>query len=294
MKVFLILFVAGLCWLPGRTQVFSFSRDEMIRYTSRNPYERFPDGRPKVPDSVLDKVKELSSEEIWNVLPGAGYNNQFEGGWQVLHPGKKLVGRAVTVQYMPLRPDVGDIADANAVAKGQVKSPPQRVIDMLQPGDVVVVDMFGKIAYGTFGGDNLHTALYAATGTGFVIDGSLRDLDGVMEIGSAGYIRGATPTSYREVMITGINVPIRIGSATVMPGDVVYGNREGVSFIPPHLVDKVLKTAEVTHIHDEWTKAKFKTGKYKSSELYPSPTDPALKKEYEEYLKAHLGKQEVH
>jgi 4-hydroxy-4-methyl-2-oxoglutarate aldolase len=272
-------------------QVFSFTRGEMIRYTAKNPFDRFADGRPKVPDSLLEKVKGLSSEEIWSVLPGAGYNNQFEGGWQILHPGRKLVGRAVTVQYMPLRPDVGNVADANATSKGQVKAPPQRVIDMLQPGDVVVVDLFGKITYGTFGGDNLHTVLYAVTKTGFVIDGAIRDLDGVMEIGSQGYFRGATPTTYRDVMLTGINIPIRVGNTTVMPGDVVFGDSEGVYVIPPEFVEPILKQAEITHIHDEWTKAKFRTGKYKSSELYPSPKDPALKKEFEEYLKKRLGQQ---
>jgi 4-hydroxy-4-methyl-2-oxoglutarate aldolase len=285
-----IFFIIAACAQCVPAQVFSFTREEMIRYTPHNPFERFPDGRPKVSDSILEKVKGLSAEQIFGVLPGAGYANQFEGGWQILHPGKKLVGRAVTAQYMPLRPDIGDIADTNATSKGLAKAPPQRVIDMLQPGDVVVVDMFGKITYGTFGGDNLHTALYAATKTGFVIDGSIRDLDGVMRIGSDGYFRGATPTSYRDVMLTGINIPIRIGNATVMPGDVVFGDREGVYFIPPHLVEKVVQQAEITQIHDEWTKMKFMTGKYKSSELYPSPTDPALKKEYEEYLKKRLGK----
>ena len=286
-----ICFLAALGLSAAVTaQVFSLTRDEMIRYTSRNSFPRFPDGRPKVPDAILEKVKGLSAEQIYGVLPGAGYPNQFEAGWQILHPGRKLVGRAVTAQYMPLRPDIGDIADSNATSKGLAKAPPQRVIDMLQPGDVVVVDLFGKITFGTFGGDNLHTALFAATKTGFVIDGSIRDLDGVLEVGSDGYFRGATPTSYRDVMLTGVNIPIRIGNATVMPGDVVYGDREGVYFIPPHLVEKVLEQAEVTQIHDEWTKAKFKTGKYKASELYPSPSDPALKKEFDEYLKSRLRK----
>jgi regulator of RNase E activity RraA len=192
---------------------------------------------------------------------------------------------------MPLRPDVGDVADANAIAKGQVKAPPQRVIDMLQPGDVVVVDLFGKITYGTFGGDNLHTALYAATKTGFVIDGAIRDLDGVMEVGSNGYFRGATPTTYREVMLTGINIPVRVGNTTVMPGDLVFGDSEGVYFIPPQFVEPILKQAEITHVHDEWTKAKFQTGKYKASELYPIPKDPVLKKEFDEYLKKRLAQQ---
>src|SRR5437868_9179783 len=141
MKTILFIIAGWVLCTTARAQVFSFTREEMIRYTPHNPFERFPDGRPKVSDALLEKIKGLSAEQIFGVLPGAGYANQFEGGWQILHPGKKLVGRAVTAQYMPLRPDIGDIADTNATSKGLAKAPPQRVIDMLQPGDVVVVDM---------------------------------------------------------------------------------------------------------------------------------------------------------
>jgi 4-hydroxy-4-methyl-2-oxoglutarate aldolase len=267
----------------------STARPDILKYTAKNPYSRFEDGRPRVPDELLDRIRELSSEEIWTTLTRAGYNNQFEGGWQMLHPEKLLVGRAVTAQYMPLRPDMGEVTDQEAAAKGMAKGLPQRVIDILQPNDVVVVDLFGKITFGTFGGDNLHTAIWAATKTGFVIDGSIRDLNSVMKLASAGYYRGATPTSYREVMLTGINVPVRIGAATVLPGDIVFGDREGLTFIPPHLIENILNEAEITHIHDEWTKAKLLTGKYKSSELYPSPSDPVLKREYEAYLKKKLA-----
>ena len=230
--------------VPCCAQLFPFERDEMMRYTSKNPFARFEDGRPKVPDDLLEKVRALSSEEIWSVLSPAGYPNQYEGNWQMLHPGKKLVGRAVTAQYMPSRPDLSDVIDAHAASQGMPASLPERVIDRLQPGDVVVVDLFGKITDGTFGGDNLHTAIYTVTKTGFVIDGSIRDLGGVIRLDAAGYFRGSTPSSYRDVMLTGINIPIRIGAATVMPGDVVFGDREGVSFIPPHLVEEVLKNAK--------------------------------------------------
>ena len=266
---------------------------DILKFTEHNPYGRFADGRPRVPDDLLDRIRELTSEEIWTTLSSIGYNNQFEGGWQILHPEKLLVGRAVTAQYMPLRPDMEEVIDREAAAKGMPKGLPQRVIDTLQPNDVVVVDLFGKITFGTFGGDNLHTAIWAATKTGFVVDGSIRDLSGVMKLDSAGYFRGATPTTYREVMLTGINVPVRIGGATVLPGDIVFGDREGVTFIPPHLAEEILKQAEITHIHDEWTKAKLLTGKYKSSELYPSPSDPALQREYEEYLNKKLAGKKV-
>jgi len=144
-------------------QVISVSRADLMKFTAKNPYGRFEDGRPKVPDELLEKLREVSSEEIWSVLIRAGYANQFEGGWQMLHPEKKLVGRAVTAQYMPARPDLSELADQSAAAKGMAKGLPQRVIDTLQRNDVVVVDLFGKVTYGTFGGDNLHTAIWAAT-----------------------------------------------------------------------------------------------------------------------------------
>ncbi|PYV08017.1 MAG: dimethylmenaquinone methyltransferase [Acidobacteria bacterium] len=273
---------------PAEAQVFTFSRDEMIKYTAKNPFERFEDGRPKVPDRLLERMKGLSAEEILPVLPAAKFPNQYEGNWRILHPGRKLVGRAVTAQFMPLRPDVAEVSEAAAAAKGLGRNHNQRVIDMLRPGDVVVVDLFGKIEQGTFVGDNLATAIFAATRTGFVVDGSIRDLEGIYPIEMAAYFRGVHPTALGNVMLTGVNVPVRIGNATVMPGDVVFGDREGVYFVPPQFVEEILTRADTTHVHDEWTKNKFLTGKYKSSELYPSPRDPALKKEYEEYLKKKL------
>lgn len=275
--------------LPSRAQVFTFTKDQMIEYTAHNPYPRFEDGRPKVPDALLEKCKELSAEEVWAVLPGEKFRNQYEGNWMIVHPERRLVGRAVTAQFMPYRPDVGDVSEAKAHAKGLGQNSNQRVIDTLQPGDVLVVDLFGKIENGTMVGDNLATAIYGATRTGLVVDGAIRDLDGIHPLDMSVYVRGVHPTPIGNVMLTGYNVPVRIGNATVMPGDVVFGDREGIYFIPPSLVKKVLDKADETHIHDEWTKMKLQTGKYKSSEIYPSPSDPALKKEYEEYLKKKLA-----
>jgi len=272
-------------------QIFTFTREQMLQFTAKNPFERFEDGRPKVPDALLEKLKDLSAEEVWAVLPGAGYPNQYEGNWQLLHPGKKLVGRAVTAQFLPLRPDVNDVIDANAHAAGIRAAQNQRLIDNLRPGDVLVIDLFGKIENGTFVGDNLATAIYAATGgAGLVVDGAIRDLEGIFPLDMAAYFRGVHPTPIGNVMLTAVNTPVRIGNATVMPGDAVFGDREGVYFIPPHLVSKVLDNAVEIQIHDEWSKMKLMTGKYKSSEIYGSPSDPALKKEYEDFRKKKLGK----
>lgn len=293
MKPFALWAATALFCACASGQVFTFTKDQMVKYTAKNPFERFDDGRPKVPDSLLEKVKGLSAEEVWAILPGKGFRMQYEDGFQLLHPGKKLVGRAVTAQFMPTRPDVVEVSEADAKARGETgRSPHQRVIDTLQPGDVLVIDVFGSMAAGGIIGDNLAFYVYTATKTGgFVIDGAIRDLEGISPLDMAGYFRGAHPAAIRDVMLTAYNTPVRIGKATVMPGDVVFGDKEGVYFIPPQFVEEVVKRAEETHIHDEWTKMKLGTGKYKSSEIYGSPTDPELKKEYQEYLKKRLGKQ---
>jgi regulator of RNase E activity RraA len=269
----------------ARAQVFAFTKEEMIEYTAKNPFDRFPDGRPKVPDALIERARGLSMEEI-----GAqGYRNQYVDGWQVLHPGSKLVGRAFTVQFMPSRPDLDAMAAARAKARGINNLNNQAVMDMLQPGDVIVVDLFGKKDQGTFVGDNLFYYIMTATKkAGMVVDGSIRDLEGISTMDMPAYFRHTDPSAIGNVTLTGWNIPVRIGGATVLPGDLVVGDREGVYFIPPAMVEGILDRADETHIHDEWTRKKFDEGKYKSSDIYSSPRDPELRKEYQEYLKRRL------
>ena len=281
--VFAGLFVLAPAW----GQVFTMTRDQLIKYTAKNPYERFPDGRPKVPEALLEKFKDMSSEEIG--LARSGFPNQYVDGMQVLHPNRKLIGRALTLQMLPLRPDIAEVDAAEWRAQGnQRPRDHQTAIDLLQPGDVFVADLFGSVPTGGVIGDNL--AYYIMkNGAGFVIDGAVRDMEGIMPLDLAGYFRGFTPPAIHNVMVTGINIPVRIGNTTVMPGDVVFGDREGVSFIPPHLLQGIVDAAQVTHVHDEWTKKKFDEGGHLSTEVYSRPRDPALLKEYEEYLRQKLG-----
>ena len=298
---------------------WTLTKDQMIAYTAKNPYQRFEDGRPKVPDGILEKVKGLVIEEAWGAVrsgcstgsgrgggggsgrgaggaqaagapsgPGPGcFPNQFAGDWKILNPGKKLVGRAFTVQFMPTRPDVADALQAEAERKGLGRLRNQTVIDMLQPGDVIVVDLFGKIDGGTFVGDKLAYYIWKTTGTGMVVDGAMFWLGKIIPTGMPAYYRGTAPDALSNVMLTGINIPIRIGNATVMPGDVVLGDEEGLLFIPPHLVQPALDAAAGTQARDEWIKQKMDTRQYKSSDLYGTPRDPALRKEMEDYIKAH-------
>jgi regulator of RNase E activity RraA len=273
----------------SHAQLFTLTKDQMVEYTAQNPFERFPDGRPKVPDALIERARDMSSEEVFAILPGKGFRNQYEDGFQILHPEKKLVGRAFTVQFMPLRPDLDGVINAKAQAAGLGRMYNQTAIDMLQPGDVLVVDLFGQAEGGTIVGDNLFYYIMKATkGAGLVVDGAIRDLDGISGMNMPAYFRRTHPSFLTNVIISGINIPVRIGKATVMPGDLVFGDSEGVYFIPPALVQQVVDNADVIHIHDEWTRMKFDEGKYKSRDIYSTPKDPELKKEYDEYLKKRL------
>jgi 4-hydroxy-4-methyl-2-oxoglutarate aldolase len=284
------VFLASTCI---HAQLLTFPKQDLIDYTAKSPFDRLPDGRPKIPDTLIERARGLSAEEVWSTLQEKGYNNQWADGFQILHPGKTMVGRAFTVQFMPMRADVDDVAEAKAKKQGLPELSNQFAIDMLQPGDVLVVDLFGKKVDGTIVGDNLFYYVMRATkGGGLVVDGSIRDLDGLSEIDMPAYFRSADPTPIGNVMLTGINVPVRIGGVTVMPGDLVFGDREGVYFVPPQFVKEMVDRADEIHVHDEWTKKKFDEGKYKSSEIYGSPKDPALQKEYREYLKKRLD--EIH
>jgi regulator of RNase E activity RraA len=303
----------------AKAQLWTWTKDQMVEYTKGWTGDRFPDGRPKVPDQWLERAKDMSQEEI--TISGAGGRgggaggrggdaggrggdtggrgaggrgggggySQYEGDWRVLHPETKMAGRAVTLAFMPARADLDQVVMAKAKEKGVETLNNQYGIDMVQPGDVLVVDLFGKKEGGTIVGDNLFYYIMKATKNGgLVVDGSIRDLDGISAMGMPCYFRAVHPSAIGSVTLAAVNVPIRIGNVTVMPGDLVMGDREGVSFIPAQDAEAILDRADETHIHDEWTRKKFDEGKYKSSEIYGSPRDPALRQEYQEYLKKRL------
>lgn len=300
---------------PAQAQLWTWTHDQMVEYTPTWTGERFADGRPKVSDALLERARGLSSEEILIFWGGGGRGanagaagaqqnlggilgatggranpySQYTDGWQVLHPNKKMVGRAFTMAFMPARPDLDAVVNAKAKANGINRLGNQTVIDMLQPGDVLVVDLYGKKEGGTMVGDNLFYYIMRATKSGgLVVDGSIRDLEGIKEIDMPAYFRSVHPSPIGGATVAAVNVPIRIGDVTVMPGDVVIGDPEGVTFVPPQLMEGIVDRADTTHIHDEWTKKKFDEGKYKSQDIYGSPHDPALIKEYQDYLAKRL------
>ena len=239
------LVLAAAAWaVAASAQMSGFDASLVKKYTPLNPYPRLDDGRPAVPDLWLYRLQIASTSDAWNVLAERGYHYQFEDGWKNTRPERKLIGRAFTARFLPARSDVDEVIGHEAQAAGLDAHPTKRIIDMLRPGDVLVVDVMGRIEFGQFGGDNLIYGLFMKTGNGFVVDGSFRDLDGVAIHNMPVYARGHHPGVRGGAMLTALNVPVRIGGATVMPGDVVLGDRTGIIFVPPHLVEAVVGHAE--------------------------------------------------
>ncbi len=265
------IFASLLCCAvaPLAAQLGMFSNQQRIDITRAWTGERFPDGRPKVPDAVLDRLADVTAEQAWDTLGEAGYRLQFEGGWKELNGGKRLIGRAVTCVFMPVRPDMNAVIDDHGKREGRVgEGQNSWVIDTLTKRDVMVVDLFGKIKGGTIIGDNLGTSMMAKTGTGLVVDGAVRDPTGLTEIkGFHVFARDFHPSAIEDVMLMGINVPIRIGHATVLPGDVVLSDRDGITFIPAQLAEKVADDAELTRYQDDWGHMMLREGKYTPGQI---------------------------
>ncbi len=261
-------------------------KDTVMELTRLYTSDRFADGRPHVPDDVIAKLQNATTEQAWGVLRNHGYNFQFEGGWFQTHPEKILVGRAVTAMMLPHRPDFHALVQEEGVRNGRIGGQNSWVIDTLVEGDVLVVDLFGKIKNGTFVGDNLSTSIESRTKRGAVMDCGIRDYQGIRELNeSAFFCRGVDPTAIADVTLAGINMPIRIGAATVLPGDIVLGTPTGVIFIPPHLAYEVAEISEDIQARDKWGKYTLSIGKYTPGEIDVPNWREDIEAEYQATLK---------
>src|SRR5436190_287516 len=206
---------------------------EIMDYTREWNGERFADGRPKVPDTLIERVRKVTITEAWGVLRNEGYHYQYEGNWLCTHPGQVLAGRALTAMYMPRRPELRQIMEEKGAQAGCIGDQISWPIDLLVPGDVYVADVYGKIEQGPIIGDNLATSILAKSGNGVVHDAAVRDIDGVEELpGFVSFFRGLHPTyASPTIMLAGVNCLTRIGQVTVMPGDVLLGRMDGVVFV---------------------------------------------------------------
>jgi 4-hydroxy-4-methyl-2-oxoglutarate aldolase len=293
MNKIILLFAAAFfsCYITCGQNVGS-SPEYIKALTPEWKGERFPDGRPKVSDAILERLKNISIEEAWGVLRNKGFQNQYEGDWTIINPDQPMTGRVVTAQYMPLRPDL----EKQIKEQGKIENRSQQgatnswPIDILVNGDVYVADSYGKVADGTLIGDNLGNSIYAKSGRGVIFYGSVRDQEGLSEIkGFNGWIKGEDPSYIQQMMLTSINAPIRIGRATVLPGDVVLAKKYGVIFIPAYLVEDLVLTSEFTALRDEFGHQRLREKKYLAGQIDSQWTDE-IKKDFLNWLNNYPGK----
>ena len=248
------------------------SKEEMLFLTPEWKGERFEDGRPKVSDDILERMKLVTHEEAWAVMKNAGYRYQYAEDWQTINPDSVLVGRALTATFMPGRPDIHDAIDKRGKEEGK-KGQNSWPVDLLVPGDVYVADQFGLHDGGPTIGDNVANAIYARSGNGIVYDGAIRDISGLKEIGSfTSYFTSYHPSHHNQqgdlnTMLIGINRPTKIRQVTVMAGDVVLGRDGAVSFIPPHLAERVVVTSEIVRLRDMFGHQRLREGTYSAGEI---------------------------
>ena len=269
----------------------NISKEELTFLTAEWKGERFADGRPKIPDNLLERAKKIYIDDAWTVLKNEGYVNQFEGGWKTVND-TTISGRALTAMYMPTRPDVEkNIKERGAKQKrtGNTNSWP---IDVLTKGDLYVADAFGKIGGGPIMGATLANSIYSKSGNGVVFDGASRDLQEIKNIkGFNAFVRDFHPSFTEEMVLMGLNTPIRIGNAIVLPGDLVIATREGVLFIPAHMAEQVVSTAEFVIRKDQFGFEMVRNGKYSTGEI-DSQWNDEIKTEFLKWLEKHpeLGK----
>jgi regulator of RNase E activity RraA len=292
-KFILLFLLAIACHQYSLAQEVQASKDELITYTPEWKGERFADGRPKVSDRLLDRMRSVSVEEAWAVLKNAGYGYQVAENWQTINPDSVLVGRAVTATFLPARPDLWKAIDSVGKKKGK-RGQNTWPVDLLVQRDVYVADQFGAHRNGPTIGDNVGNAIYARTGNGIVYDGALRDIEGLKEIGGfTSYYTSYDPSYHNppgdlNTMIMGINRPTRIRAVTVMPGDVVLGKCGVVVFIPPHLAEKVCTTSEIVRLRDMFGHQRLREGKYTAGQIDTRWTDE-IEKDFSKWLNDHAN-----
>ena len=288
-QLFLFLCIIFMSTVATAQQV-TLTPDQIKGLTPEWKGERSADGRPRVSDALLQRLKNVGIEDAWGLLRNKGYQNQFEGDWMVIHPDSVMTGRVVTAQYYPTRPDLDKLIRDKGKAEGRIGNTNSWPIDVLKDGDIYVADGFGKVVDGTLIGDNLGNAIYAHSHRGVIFYGSVRDMEGLSEIdGFNGWVKGYDPSYIQQMMLGGINVPIRIGRATVLPGDVVLAKKGGVIFIPAHLVEYVVLNSEFIQLRDMFGHLRLRQGKYTPGQIDAQWSDE-IKKDFLRWLDENPGK----
>lgn len=285
------LAIALIMFLPAMAFTQTIPKEELIFLTSEWKGERFADGRPKIPDDLLKRAKSIGIEEAWQILNNEGYFFQYERNWKMLHDDVPIIGRALTANYLPLRPDLEKNIEARAAKEGRAGRHLHWPINMLTQGDVYVADNRGRV--GSLIGDNLGNAIFKNSGNGVIFDGLARDVDGLEQIkGFNAFVRDFAPQYLQGVLLMGLNTPITIGQAIVLPGDLVVAGKAGVVFIPSHMAELVVSTAEFIESKDRFGHEMIRKGLYKGDQVDTQWTDQ-IRQEYLNWLSRNPTEKQI-
>ncbi|HTL09340.1 MAG TPA: hypothetical protein VL307_13815 [Chitinophagaceae bacterium] len=286
LKKSILLLACAIAAIAAHAQSIGASTEYIKALTPEWKGERFADGRPKVPDNLLEHLQTATLEQIWGFLGRKGFRNQVEKNWIILKPGETMVGRVVTAQFMPSRPDLDSMVKRQGRAEGRSQKGGINIwpIDILTRGDIYVADGYGKEKDGTLIGSSLGNAIYGKTGKGVIFYGSIRDMQELKDTkGFNAWVKGHDPSYIKDMTPTAINAPIRIGEVTVFPGDVVFANEYGVVFIPAYLVEELVKNSELVGLRDEFERYMLQLGKYPSGQVHGDWND-TIKNEYRAWI----------
>jgi len=284
-----LAFTTGSFTANAQYNRVAMNKEYIISLTAQWKGERLPDGRPFVSDNLLERLKKVVLTHARGALKSRKFNNQYQGKWMMVNPDKNTVmtGRAVTAQYMPQRPDFGDLIRKVGLAEGHSEKAGSNVwpIEMLKDGDVYVADGYGKIEGGTLMGDRLANSVYSKSKRGVIFWGSVRNIQEIQKVeGFNGWILGDHPSAINEMMLTSINAPIRIGDVTVLPGDVVFASPYGTVFLPSFLVGEIVIEAEISNLRHHYGIIRVRAGDWTTGQI-DSEYTPQMNKEFYDYLR---------
>jgi 4-hydroxy-4-methyl-2-oxoglutarate aldolase len=307
-RMLLIIGIVSLFTVALQAQPLSMTPEEIIKYSPAWTGERLPDGRPKVSDDILARMKYVSITEAWAFLGsasdpqpagggggrggfgggGRGYNNQYTGdNWKIMHEDVTIVGRALTIQFLPTRPDVNGVTQQEGNIAGRSSGQYTWGIDQLQKGDCYVANVCNAVLDASHVGDNLGNAIWSKSGNGAIIWGTLRDLDGNASLkGFNVFVRDFRPQSNANNMVGGINCPLQLGYVTIMPGDVVLAKRDGVVFIPSQHAERLVLSSERTRLQDTFAHIGVREGRFTAQQADGGFTQ-AMNAEYTQWLKTN-------
>ncbi len=229
-----------------------------------------------ISDETLARLGALPTQTLIDALWVKSWPQSMVHGARSLFPGKKMAGRAVTLRFVPHRPDI-------AADKPKAERSAEYVaFEMCGPNEVLVASSVGP--WESVGGDIKFFRLHQRRAGGLVTDGSVRDSATLREYGFPVFCHSTTAKQGPAVMQPwGVNEVINCGGVAVRPGDAVVGDDDGVVVVPAAMADEVLRVAAEREAVEQVVKKELARNPGSPGRYYPF--NDATTRLFDEYKK---------